>query len=97
MLDVRDVTEPAQVLGREPEFHGTSCTAAQSTLEALVRGLPLQRRRLRAKQYVFRAGKYVSRVRIDDPGRHDRDVNLRVTPGGRLLTIEEAAQCDPRR
>jgi len=56
MLDVRDVTEPVHVSGRESEFKGADCTAAQSTLEALVRGLPLQRRRLRAKQYVFRAG-----------------------------------------
>jgi len=56
MLDVRDVTEPAQVSGRELDDPGVGCTAAQSTLEALVRGLPLQRRRLRAKQYVFRAG-----------------------------------------
>ena len=54
-------------------------------------------RRIEAVQYVFRDGKYFYRFRIDDPGRHDRDVNLRVTPGGRLLTIEEAAQCDPRR
>ena len=56
MLDVRYVTEPAHAYVRELDDQGTGCTAAQSTLEALVRGLPLQRRRLRAKQYVFRAG-----------------------------------------
>lgn len=54
-------------------------------------------RRIEAVQYVFRDGKYFYRFRIDDPGWRDRDVNIRVTPGGRLLTIEEAAQCDPRR
>ena len=54
-------------------------------------------RRIEAVQYVFRDGKYFYRFRIDDPGRYDRDVNIRVTPGGRLLTIEEAAQCDPIR
>ena len=56
MLDVRYVTEPAHAYVRELDDQGAGCTAAQSTLEALVRGLPLQRRRLRAKQYVFRAG-----------------------------------------
>jgi hypothetical protein len=54
-------------------------------------------RRIESVQYVFRDGKYFYRFRIDDPGWRDRDVNIRVTPGGRLLTIEEAAQCDPRR
>jgi len=56
MLDVRDDTTPAPLRLREPDFQAAGCTAAESTLEALVRGLPLQRRRLRPKQYVFRAG-----------------------------------------
>ena len=56
MLDIRDVNEPAPSCLREPELQASGCSAALSTLEALVRGLPLQRRRLRAKQYVFRAG-----------------------------------------
>jgi hypothetical protein len=49
-------------------------------------------RRIEAVQYVFRDGKYFYRFRIDDPGWRDRDVNIRVTPGGRLLTIEEAGR-----
>ncbi|HMB43777.1 MAG TPA: helix-turn-helix domain-containing protein, partial [Luteimonas sp.] len=56
MLDVRDVTAPAPLRLFEPDLQAAGCTAAESTLEALVRGLPLQRRRLRPKQYVFRAG-----------------------------------------
>ena len=56
MLDVRDVSAPAPLRLREPDFRAAECTAAESTLEALVCGLPLQRRRLRPKQYVFRAG-----------------------------------------
>lgn len=49
-------------------------------------------RRIEGVQYVFRDGKYFYRFRIDDPGRYDRDVNIRVTPSGRLLTIEEAGR-----
>ena len=56
MLDATAVAEPAPLLAREPEFPAGGCTAALSTFESLVCGLPLQRRRLRAKQYVFRAG-----------------------------------------
>lgn len=56
MLDVRDVSAPAPLRLREPDFRAAECTAAESTLEALVCSLPLQRRRLRPKQYVFRAG-----------------------------------------
>ncbi|HEY7118469.1 MAG TPA: hypothetical protein VH475_17905 [Tepidisphaeraceae bacterium] len=52
-------------------------------------------RRIEAVQYVLRDGKYFYRFRIDDPGRRDIDMNLRVNPGGRLLSIEEAQQCDP--
>src|SRR5678816_601270 len=57
MLDVHEVIEPAPFSLREPgDFQAGAFGAAASTLEALVRGLPLQRRRLRPKQYVFRAG-----------------------------------------
>jgi hypothetical protein len=51
-------------------------------------------RRIESVQYVCRDGKLFYRVRIDDPGRFDRDVNIRVQPGGRLLSIEEAEQWD---
>src|SRR4051812_7983965 len=45
-------------------------------------------RRIESVQYVSRDGKVFYRFRIDDPGRFDRDVNIRVQPGGRLLSIE---------
>ena len=51
-------------------------------------------RRIESVQYVSRDGKVFYRFRIDDPGRFDRDVNIRVQPGGRLLSIEEAEQWD---
>jgi hypothetical protein len=51
-------------------------------------------RRIESVQYVSRDGKLFYRFRIDDPGRFDRDVNIRVQPGGRLLSIEEAEQWD---
>ena len=53
-------------------------------------------RRIEAVQFVRRDGKEFYRFRIDDPGRYDRDVNIRVQPGGRLLSIEEAQNWDPR-
>jgi hypothetical protein len=52
--------------------------------------------RIEAVQFVRRDGKEFYRVRIDDPGRYDRDVNIRVQPGGRLLSIEEAQNWDVR-
>ena len=51
-------------------------------------------RRIESVQYVSRDGKLFYRFRIDDPGRYDRDVNIRVQPGGRLLSIEEAQNWD---
>jgi hypothetical protein len=51
-------------------------------------------RRIEAVQYVRRDGKLFYRVRVDDPGWRDRDVNIRVQPGGRLLSIEEAERWD---
>jgi hypothetical protein len=51
-------------------------------------------RRIEAVQFVCRDGKEFYRFRIDDPGRYDRDVNIRVQPGGRLLSIEEAQNWD---
>ena len=53
-------------------------------------------RRIEAVQFVRRDGKEFYRFRIDDPGWRDRDVNIRVQPGGRLLSIEEAQNWDPR-
>ena len=53
-------------------------------------------RRIEAVQFVRRDGKEFYRFRIDDPGRYDRDVNIRVQPGGRLLSIEEAQNWDVR-
>jgi hypothetical protein len=53
-------------------------------------------RRIESVQYVSRDGKLFYRFRIDDPSWRDRDVNIRVQPGGRLLSIEEAEQWDPR-
>lgn len=59
MLDLRTPAEElAPYAGMETLHFAPSSVHAISppTLEALVQGLPLQRRRLRAKQYVFRAG-----------------------------------------
>ena len=53
-------------------------------------------RRIESVQFVCRDGKEFYRFRIDDPGRYDRDVNIRVQPGGRLLSIEEAQNWDVR-
>jgi hypothetical protein len=46
--------------------------------------------RIEAVQHVFRDGKFFYRFRIDDPGRRDRDMNIRIAANGRLLTVEEA-------
>jgi hypothetical protein len=50
--------------------------------------------RIESVQYVRRDGKLFYRVRLDDPSPRDRDVNLRIQPGGRLLSIQEAEACD---
>jgi hypothetical protein len=52
-------------------------------------------RRIESVQYVRRDGKLFYRVRLDDPSPRDRDMNLRIQPGGRLLSIQEAESCDP--
>jgi hypothetical protein len=52
-------------------------------------------RRIESVQYVHRDGKFFYRFRIDDPGWRDRDTNIRVAPGGRLLSVEEAGRYDP--
>ena len=52
--------------------------------------------RIESVQFVRRDGKVFYRFRIDDPGWRDRDVNIRVQPGGRLLSIEEAQNWDLR-
>jgi len=53
-------------------------------------------RRIEAVQYVHRDGKFFYRFRIDDPHPRDRDMSIRVTPDGRILSIEEAERYDPR-
>lgn len=45
-------------------------------------------------QFVHRDGKFFYRFRIDDPGRHDRDLSIRVAEDGGLLSVEEAARYD---
>lgn len=49
-----------------------------------------QGRPIEAVQYVRRDGKIFYRFRIDGPGRRDIDMNLRVTPDGRILSVEPA-------
>jgi len=51
-------------------------------------------RRIESVQFVRRDGREFYRFRIDDPGRHDRDMDVRVAPDGRLLSVEEAARYD---
>src|SRR4051812_15190196 len=47
--------------------------------------------RVEEVQYVFRDGKYFYRFQVD--GRRD-DQSIRIGANGRLLSIEEVAQCD---
>lgn len=51
--------------------------------------------RVEAVQFVHRNGNFFYRFRIDDRHPRDNDVNIRVSPGGKIMSIEEARQCDP--
>jgi hypothetical protein len=46
-------------------------------------------------QYVHRDGKFFYRFQVDTGGRRDADASVRIGENGRLLSVEEAAQCDP--
>jgi hypothetical protein len=52
-------------------------------------------RRIESVQFVHRNGNFFYRFRIDDPGRFDRDMNIRISPGGKLMSVEEAGRIDP--
>jgi CRP/FNR family transcriptional regulator len=56
MFDTPDVVDSRHRAASTPDFPPSAQSPALSAMEALVRTLPLQRRRLKAKQYVFRAG-----------------------------------------
>ena len=56
MFDTHDVVDSRQPAASMPEFVPLAPSPTLSAMEALVHALPLQRRRLKAKQYVFRAG-----------------------------------------
>jgi hypothetical protein len=45
-------------------------------------------------QYVHRDGKFFYRFQVDSDGRRGADASVRVGANGRLLSVEEAAQCD---
>ena len=45
-------------------------------------------------QYVHRDGKYFYRFQIDRDGRRGADESVRIGANGRLLSVEEVAQCD---
>jgi hypothetical protein len=51
--------------------------------------------RIESIQFVHRNGNFFYRFRLDGPGRHDRDINLRISPGGKLMSVEEAGRIDP--
>jgi hypothetical protein len=46
-------------------------------------------------QYVHRDGKFFYRFQVDTGGRRDADASVRIGENGRLLSVEEAAACDP--
>ena len=48
-----------------------------------------------AVQYVHRDGKFFYRFQVDTGGRRDADASVRIGENGRLLSVEESAQCDP--
>ncbi len=56
MLDTHDVVDSRQPPASGAEFVPSTQSPSVSAMEALVWALPLQRRRLKAKQHVFRAG-----------------------------------------
>jgi hypothetical protein len=45
-------------------------------------------------QYVHRDGKYFYRFQVDSDGRRGADASVRIGENGRLLSVEEVAQCD---
>jgi hypothetical protein len=51
--------------------------------------------RIESIQFVHRNGNFFYRFRLDGPGRRDRDINLRISPGGKLMSVEEAGRIDP--
>jgi len=51
-------------------------------------------RRIESVQYVHRDGKFFYRFRIDDPHPRDRDMSIRITPDGKILSVEEAERYD---
>ena len=61
--------------------------AVRHTIDDLRRG-----RRIESVQYVRRDGKYFYRFRVDARGHED--VNFRINPGGRLLSVQEVDACD---
>ena len=45
-------------------------------------------------QYVHRDGKFFYRFQVDSDGRRGADESVRIGANGRLLSVEEVAQCD---
>jgi hypothetical protein len=45
-------------------------------------------------QYVHRDGKFFYRFQVDSDGRRGADASVRIGENGRLLSVEEVAQCD---
>ena len=45
-------------------------------------------------QYVHRDGKFFYRFQVDSDGRRGADASVRIGENGRLLSVEEIAQCD---
>ena len=45
-------------------------------------------------QYVHRDGKFFYRFQVDSDGRRGADASVRIGANGRLLSVEEATQCD---
>jgi hypothetical protein len=45
-------------------------------------------------QFVHRDGKFFYRFQVDSDGRRGADASVRIGENGRLLSVEEAAQCD---
>jgi hypothetical protein len=92
--DYRDYRDDRRVYARDFDVDVPLARVPREALRTAE--LEARGRRIESVQYVGRDGKLFYRFRIDDPGRYDRDVNIRVQPGGRLLSIEEAEQWDVR-
>jgi hypothetical protein len=50
--------------------------------------------RIERVQYVHRDGKFFYRFEVDGDRRYEGDSSVRIGANGRLLSVEEAAQCD---